>query len=94
MQEQDDSVVVLAVFPSEIEATTIADELEREGIRAEPAGVLTAEFRAEAPGQVKVLVHASDFQRARALLDDYIASREHIDWSKVDLGEPEDSDTA
>lgn len=90
MHEDDDSVVTLAFFPSEIEATTIADELKREGIQAEAAGTLTAEFRAEAPGKVKVLVHARDLARAKELLDEYIESRDHIDWSQVDLGEPED----
>ncbi|MFN3167483.1 MAG: putative signal transducing protein [Phycisphaeraceae bacterium] len=91
MHEDDDSVVTLAFFPSEIEATMIADELKREGIQAEPAGLLTAGFRAEAPGRVKVLVHAKDLARAKELLDDYIASRDEIDWSQVDLGEPEDA---
>ncbi|MGB0767724.1 MAG: putative signal transducing protein [Phycisphaeraceae bacterium] len=89
MQESDDSVVTLAFFPSEVEATMIADELKREGIQAEPAGILTAGFRAEAPGRVKVLVHKSDLEKAKALLDDYVHSRDQIDWSKVDLGEPE-----
>ena len=90
MHEEDDHVVTLAFFPSEIEATLIADELKREGVQAEAAGILTAGFRAEAPGKVKVLVHESDLQRAQELLDDYIHSRDQIDWSKVDLGEPED----
>jgi hypothetical protein len=90
MHEDDDSVVTLAFFPSEIEATMVADELKRGGIQAEPAGLLTAGFRAEAPGKVKVLVHANDLARAKELLDEYIASRDEIDWSQVDLGEPED----
>ena len=92
MQESDDAVVTLAFFPSEIEATMIADELKREGIQAEPAGLLTAGFRAEAPGKVKVLVHQSDLPRAKQLLDEYIQSRDQIDWSQVDLGEPEESE--
>ncbi len=94
MHEDDDKVVTLAFFPSEIEATMIADELKREGIQAEAAGLLTAGFRAEAPGKVKVLVHASDLIRAKDLLDEYIRSREQIDWSQVDLGEAEDADQA
>jgi len=89
MQESDDAVVTLAFFPTEVEAKMIADELNREGIQAEPAGILTAGFRAEAPGRVKVLVHQNDLEKAKALLDEYIHSREEIDWSKVDLGEPE-----
>lgn len=90
MQESDDAVVTLAFVPSEIEATLIADELKREGIQAEAAGFLTAGFRAEAPGRVKVLVHEKDLERAKELLDVYIASRDEIDWSQVDLGEAED----
>lgn len=89
MQETDDNIVTLAFFPTEVEATMIADELNREGIQAEPAGILTAGFRAEAPGRVKVLVHQGDLQKAKALLDEYINSRDEIDWSQVDIGEPE-----
>lgn len=89
MQESDDNIVTLAFFATEVEATMIADELKREGIQAEPAGLLTAGFRAEAPGRVKVLVHERDFEQAKALLDEYVHSREQIDWSQVDLGEPE-----
>lgn len=92
MHEDDDSIVTLAFFPSEIEATMIADELKRAGVQAEPAGLLTAGFRAEAPGKVKVLVHGRDLEQAKALLDEYIQSRENIDWSQVDLGEPEDGE--
>lgn len=89
MQETDDNIVTLAFFSTEVEATLIADELKREGIQAEPAGILTAGFRAEAPGRVKVLVHERDFDKAKALLDEYVHSRDEIDWSKVDVGEPE-----
>lgn len=89
MHEEDDQVVTLAFFPSEIEATMIADELKREGIQAEAAGTLTAGFRAEAPGRVKILVHERDLEQAKRLLDEYIHSRDQIDWSQVDVGEPE-----
>lgn len=89
MHEADDNVVTLAFFPTEIEATMVADELKREGIQAEPAGLLTAGFRAEAPGNVKVLVHERDLEQAKALLDEYIHSKEQIDWSQVDTDEPE-----
>ena len=89
MHEDDDAVVTLAFFATEVEATLIADELKREGIQAEPAGLLTAGFRAEAPGRVKVLVHQNDLARAKELLDAYTTSKLDIDWSQVDLGEPE-----
>lgn len=89
MQEPDDQIVTLAFFATEVEATMVADELKRAGIQAEPAGLLTAGFRAEAPGRVKVLVHERDLEQAKALLDEYTHSREEIDWSQVDLGDPE-----
>lgn len=89
MEESDDAVVTLALFSTEVEATLIADELKREGIQAEAAGILTAEFRAEAPGKVKVLVHQKDYEKAKELLDEYFHSRDEIDWSQVDVGEPE-----
>ena len=90
MQEDNDSVVNLAFFPTEVEAKMIVDALNREGIQAQAAGILTAGFRAEAPGRVKVLVHKRDLAKGKALLDDYSKSREEIDWSQVDLGEPEE----
>lgn len=90
MGKPDDSVVTLACFETEIEAMSIVDELKLEGIEAQASGLLTAEFRAEAPGRVKVLVHASDLHRAKELLDDYIASKDNIDWSQVDVGESGD----
>jgi hypothetical protein len=82
--------VTLAFFDSEIEATMIVDELRSEGIEAQASGLLTAGFRAEAPGRVKILVHADDLAQAKELLEDYSKSKEEIDWSKVDFGEPED----
>jgi len=95
MDPDTDSVVTLAFFETEIEAMAIVDELKIEGIDAQASGLLTANFRAEAPGRVKVLVHARDLGHAKELLDDYIASKDNIDWSKVDIGDPEEEeDTA
>ena len=79
---------------SVLEDTRVAAELLRVTVGkleepAEPAGILTAGFRAEAPGRVKVLVHQSDFDKAKALLDEYVHSRDEIDWDQVDVGEPE-----
>jgi len=88
MHESDDHIVTLAFFPTEVEATMVADELKRDGIQAEEAGIQTAGFT-ETSGKVKVLVHKNDFEKAKALLDEYVHSRDEIDWSKVDVGEPE-----
>ncbi|MEM9419107.1 MAG: DUF2007 domain-containing protein [Planctomycetota bacterium] len=86
----DEKLVTLATLAGEIEATLLADELKRQGIAAEASGLLTAGFRAEAPGSVKVLVHEQDLDEAKAVMADYYASKEEIDWDQVDVGEAED----
>ena len=66
-----DKVVVLTRVPSEPIASLLVGRLQNEGIQAEMSGVLTSAFRAEAPGEVKILVHARDLDRARQLLDSW-----------------------
>ena len=83
----DGKLVTLAFFAGEIEATLVANELKNLGIPAEASGTLTAGFRAEAPGSVKVLVREQDFTEAKQILDDYTRSRQEIDWDSVDVGE-------
>jgi hypothetical protein len=39
---------------------------------------------------VKVLVAKKDLPRAQAILKDVREHRDDIDWSQVDVGEPED----
>jgi len=80
-----DKVVTLAFFFSEVEAKLLSNALNQEGIHSEVAGLLTASFRAEAPGRVKVLVREQDLERAKELLDDYTKSKQEIDWSQVDI---------
>ena len=86
----DSPLVTLAMFDGEINATLLADELKNQGIPAEASGTLTAGFRAEAPGAVKVLVRKADLARAQQVMDDYVASQKQIDWDQVDVGEMED----
>lgn len=93
MTQDNDRVVTLAFLFSEVEAKLLSDALNQEGIHSEVAGFLTGSFRAEAPGRVKVLVHAKDLERARELLDDYTKSKEAIDWSKVDIAVDDDDET-
>lgn len=93
MTQDNDRVVTLAFLFSEVEAKLLSDALNQEGIHSEVAGFLTGSFRAEAPGRVKVLVHAKDLERARELLDDYTKSKEAIDWSKVDIAGDDDDET-
>lgn len=81
----NDKVVTLAFLFTEVEAKLLSNALNEEGIHSEVAGLLTASFRAEAPGRVKVLVREQDLERAKELLDDYTKSKQEIDWSQVDI---------
>jgi hypothetical protein len=60
--------VVLARVRTELEASLIVGRLRDEGILAEMVGMLTSAFRAESPGDVKVLVRSQDLERARQVL--------------------------
>jgi hypothetical protein len=78
---------VLARVPTEVEAAVIVGELESRGIRAEAVGGYTATFRAEAPGDVKVLVRSGDLVQAKAVLEEMRQSEGRTDWSNVDVGD-------
>ena len=64
----DDPVVVTTATSEPMAAILIA-QLQGEGIEAQMAGEYTSGFRAEAPGGVQILVHASDAERAREILE-------------------------
>lgn len=67
----DQNPVVLVSMPSEPQAAILVAALEGEGIRAEMWGVLTSGFRADVPGDVKVLVLSEDLQKAQAILAEH-----------------------
>ena len=67
----DSEPVVLANRPNETLAVLLIGALEQEGIRAMMEGHLTAGFRAEAPGQVRVLVRAEDLEQAKLILEEF-----------------------
>ncbi len=91
MQPQDkpDPTVVLALVPNEWQATLIANALRDRGINAQVTGATTAGFRAEAPGMVRVIVSKSQLEDARAALAEHRDQVSDIDWSQVDVGDPE-----
>lgn len=89
MPSPDNQTVVLAVVATELEAELILEALDERGIRAQKAGQLTAGFKAEAPGGVRILVRQQDAGPALAALREYQKAKSDIDWSKVDLGEAE-----
>lgn len=62
------SLVELRAAANELEAALIVNTLEAYGIRATATGDFTSGFKAEAPGDVRVLVRHKDLQAARNVL--------------------------
>ncbi|HEV3302227.1 MAG TPA: DUF2007 domain-containing protein [Planctomycetaceae bacterium] len=89
MNLDDENLSKLTTVPGEYEATAIVSALEAEGIRATVVGGFTAGFRAEAPGGASVMVLEADLPRAKEILAQLRKQGAGIDWSQVDLGEPE-----
>ena len=91
MTTDPDAPELLESFPSDIEAATLVAALNAHGIQASTAGGYTAGFRAEAPGNVNVIVRRQDLDRARQVLAGIEKKQTDVDWSQVDVGEPEDT---
>lgn len=91
MTTNPDRLEVLKSYANEMEAAPIVAALEAAGIQAKTMGGFTAGFRAEAPGDVQVIVRSEDLQRAKELLAEIEKDQTEIDWSQVDVGEPEDT---
>ncbi len=89
MNEPTEDTVLLTTVPDEIEAAMIVAALEAEGIRAVHNGGYISGFKAEAPGEVRVLVQRAEQSQALAALQRIRAGEEPVDWSQVDVGEPE-----
>ena len=90
MSEDSEDLLVLISVPTEIEAASIVAALAQDDIRAVATGGLTSGFKAEAPGEVQVLVKRADAERAQQTLQEIRSGKNPIDWSQVDVGEPED----
>jgi hypothetical protein len=80
----------LISVPTDVEAAAIVAALASHGVEASATGGFTAGFRAEAPGEVQVIVRHADLQRAREILAQIEQVKEKIDWSQVDVGLPEE----
>lgn len=74
-QDDPNEPVVVGEFENELAANLVVTRLEDAGIPSWVTGQLTAGFRAEAPGRVRVLVRAVDAERAlEALREDETGS--------------------
>ncbi len=90
MSADPNDLLVLASVANEIEAAAIVAAMEEIGVRAVASGGYTSGFKAEAPGEVKILVKHSDAKRAQQALQKIREREDEIDWSQVDVGEPEE----
>ena len=88
MSQPDDLVRVTAAH-SVMEAAPIVAALERAGIKAVTGNAASATAIPEAMGEVEILVANRDSPRALTLLDLIEQHGVDVDWSKVDVGEPE-----
>ena len=80
---------IVAQLTNEWHANILADVLRDQGINAEVSGALTSQFRAEAPGLVRVIVPEEQYKTAMAALVEHQKEASEIDWSQVDVGHPE-----
>jgi hypothetical protein len=90
MADNDEKLARLTSVRTEMEGGVIVGGLEDRGIKATMSGVYTTNFRAEAPGWVEVRVAAHDLARAQESLEEIQKENDHIDWSQVDVGQPDD----
>jgi hypothetical protein len=91
MADLHENLARLTSVRTEMEAGVVVAGLEERGIKAAMSGVYTTNFRAEAPGWVEVLVAEHELAKAQDALDEIQEENDHIDWSQVDVGEPEDT---
>jgi hypothetical protein len=75
---------------NEIEAAGIVTALAAYDIVASTTGAFTSGLRAEAPGDVHIVVRRSDLDRAKLALAEIRKDQGQIDWSAIDVGEPAD----
>jgi hypothetical protein len=86
----EDLLRKLISLRNDIEAAEIVNALADHGIKATAVGGFTSGFKADAPGDVQVLVRVGDFEEAKLALSEIQSDDAPVDWDSVDVGEPED----
>lgn len=92
MSEQGETLARLLVAPDEGAASVIRARLQSEGIPSwqHTDSMFLGVWGASAPHATAVRVRQSDLERARATLEESRRESPEIDWTEVDVGEPED----
>lgn len=70
MADDPNRPVVLTTKPTEAEAAILAAALENRGVKCWLTGDMTSGLRAEAPGEVRILVRWADLEQAQQALRD------------------------
>lgn len=95
MQPKDHSeeqeLTTLVHVPTEGEAVPIVEALMAAGISATMTGGFTAGFIAEAPGDISIKIFEKDLVEAKKIMRKFESDNESIDWSKIDVGKPDDA---
>jgi hypothetical protein len=91
MKEPNERTAKLTSVPTETEAAIVIAALEDEGIRAE-SDEFTSGLRAGPWNWVVIMVAERDLVKAQEVLAKVQEENDHIDWSQVDVGQPEDKD--
>ena len=89
MARQPEHTAVLTSTPTETEAAIVIAALEENGIHAS-SDEYTSGLRAGAWNWVDILVAEEDLPRAKEVFEQVQRENDHIDWTNVDVGEPED----
>jgi hypothetical protein len=87
--EPEERTARLTSVPSETEAAIVIAALEENGVHAE-SDEYTSGLRAGPWNWVEVLVAEEDLEKAKQVLEQVKRQNDHIDWSQVDVGQPED----
>ncbi len=69
MTADDDTLAIVATVASEFEGQLLANILNECGIPAVVTGGSTSQFRAEAPGAVRVMVKGGNLSAAKTVLE-------------------------
>ena len=81
MTTDHDRLVTVATVANEMEGQLLVNILSEHGIRAVATGGFTAQFQAEAPGMVRVVVNQDNLENARSVLEE----RHRIGTSQPDV---------
>lgn len=90
MTDQQPELVTLTNVANEAEAKSLIGLFEDEGIAVFINGGSDLSLFGDEAGDVQLIVKKSDYDQAAKLLEEIEAENSEIDWSQIDVGEPED----